>query len=96
MRTKATLDALHRDMWICQYHMHRLRVVMDATDGHHMFGRSVDIPDAIIALCRQCHVRMHNGELDIHEAIEIQIERGTLTDDKVSRYEDAKICGTKE
>jgi len=95
MRTEATLAALHRDMWLCQYHMHRLHVAMNATDGHHMFGRSVDVPEAIIALCRPCHIKLHDGQLDRHDVIKIQVDRGILTDDKVSRYESAKICGTK-
>ena len=94
-RTRATLEALERDMWLCQYHLHELQIAEGASDGHHMFGRHVDYPEAIVALCHDCHMKLHNGEIDRDEVVAIQMTRGILTDDLVSRFKCAKIRGTK-
>ena len=83
-------------MWLCQYHMHELGVANGATDGHHMFGRHNDYPEAIIALCHDCHMKLHNGEIDRHVVIDIQVRRGILTDEQVTCLEAAKVRGTKK
>ena len=80
-------------MWLCQYHMHVLEVANGASDGHHMFGRHIDVPDAIVALCHDCHMKLHNGEIDRHKVIQIQVERGILTDEQVIQFDCAKTKG---
>ncbi len=77
-RTEAGWIALERDKWVCQYHLHVLGVLVRATDGHHLFGRMNDTPDAIMALCRDCHMKLHNGQILNDTLSSIQIERGIL------------------
>lgn len=77
-RTRATWIALYRDKWVCQYHLHRLDVLTWATDGHHLFGRMNDVPEAIMALCHDCHMRLHAGQIHNEELVTIQVERGVL------------------
>jgi hypothetical protein len=78
-RTDAQWTALYRDQWACQYHLHVLGVLVRATDGHHLFGRMNDVPEAIMALCHDCHMKLHNGQM-IHNdtLVTIQVERGIL------------------
>lgn len=68
-------------------------MVVDATDGHHMFGRQNDVPGAIIALCRGCHMKLHNGQIDREDVIKIQIRRGYLTDGMAEILRGQKIRG---
>jgi hypothetical protein len=44
------------------WHKHRLFSLVQATDVHHIFGRSVSDAEATcIHLCRKCHTNYHNG-----------------------------------
>lgn len=65
-QTPATKVALERDnhrcVW-CYYRLNRVRGVFDGPwgtsalgGGHHLFGRkNIDVPEAIIGLCSECH-----------------------------------------
>lgn len=67
---------------------------MDATDGHHMFGRMNDVPEAIIALCRTCHTDVHDGRLLNVRIIQIQYSRGILDGRRIWELERNKRIGS--
>ena len=91
-RTQATWIALQRDKWACQYHLHILGVLVCATDGHHLFGRMNDVPEAIMALCHDCHMKLDSGEI-LNETLRcLQIERGILGWDEMRMLETRKTC----
>ena len=92
-RTEATWKALERDGWLCQWHLLRLGVVKDATDGHHLYGRQVDVAEAIIALCHDCHMKVHSGEIKGGEVREMQITRGVMSKDAAARFDRLKTGG---
>ena len=89
-RTKATWVALERDKWVCQYHLHVLGVLVQATDGHHLFGRMNDVPEAIMALCHTCHMRVHSGEIPNDTLRSLQLERGVISWDMMNRFDKQK------
>jgi hypothetical protein len=89
-RTEATWEALYRDKWVCQYHLHVKGVLVRATDGHHLFGRMNDVPQAIVALCHICHMRLHNGQIKNDNLAAIQIERQILGWDEMNQLKTRK------
>lgn len=92
-RTAATWIALFRDAWICQYHLYELDVSVTASDGHHLFGRSVDVPEAIIALCHECHMKHHSGQIDNDRLVELQIKRGLMSKIYAAQLDNRKTAG---
>ncbi|MFA5635002.1 MAG: hypothetical protein WC977_03765 [Anaerovoracaceae bacterium] len=93
-RTEATWEALRRDGWTCQRHLHLLGVVRDGGDGHHLFGRQVDVPEAIIALCHDCHMQLHGGQIDRREIIRLQIDRGVMSEEHAENFDRIKTGGS--
>lgn len=89
-RTRATWVALYRDKWVCQYHLHVLGVLVQATDGHHLFGRMNDVSDAIMALCSKCHAQLHSGQIHNDTLVTLQVERGILEWKKAQRLKKHK------
>jgi len=89
-RTRATWVALKRDEWMCQYHLHVLGVAIRASDGHHLFGRMNDVPEAIMALCHTCHMRVHSGEISNDTLRSLQLERGVMSWDMMNRFDKQK------
>lgn len=95
-RTRATWIALERDKWVCQYHLHVLGVLVQATDGHHLFGRMNDTPEAIMALCHTCHMRVHSGEIHNGNLKGLQLERGILSLDMIVEFERQKSVSKED
>ena len=75
-QTNATKIALARDEYKCQVCLwinHRVRHIFDdfvwgyhpaLAGGHHVAGRArLDVPEAIIALCSECHWKVTNAKI---------------------------------
>lgn len=61
-QTEATRRAIRRDGQICLWCFYVLGKITYTKVGHHIFGRRFyDKEELIIALCPQCHSRVHQG-----------------------------------
>lgn len=96
-QTQATIEALERDEFLCQWCYHkkdRLRHVYKYTTGdvlgggHHLFNRArVDTPEAIIGLCSECHSQATKNILKQSELIKLQNERlGIRLDEQYPQF----------
>ena len=84
-QTRATVLALERDEYRCQWCMYRRDRLRDVHwfttgnvlgGGHHLLGRArVDKPEAIIALCSECHSDATSNIIKQRELIQLQKER---------------------
>lgn len=80
------LMAVLRKPGLCQWCG---RPCPDGRDPHHIFHRGagrVDIPENLIALCRECHVRCHDGNLaGRQELLEFSASIHGTTVDEIER-----------
>lgn len=81
-QTDGTRKALLRDSNLCQYHLAKYGQQIDIflyqpkrhhyrlAGGHHCFKRSrVDLPEAIIALCADCHGDVEGAKISKIEIV---------------------------
>lgn len=60
-------------------------------DPHHLFGRGVgggtrlDVRINLVALCRQCHGKLHNGNIERAALLMVVAKREQMTVDAVER-----------
>lgn len=96
-QTQATVEALVRDDYLCQWHYWKknaLRHVYKYTTGdvmgggHHLLGRArVDKPEAIIGLCSECHSKATKNIIKQFELIQLQNESlGIRLDEQYPQY----------
>lgn len=96
-QTQATVEALQRDRFLCQWHYWRKNVLRNVYQyttgdvlggGHHIFGRArVDEVEAIIGLCSECHSKATRNIIKQSELIQLQNERlGIRLDEQYPQY----------
>lgn len=96
-QTRATVLALERDEYRCQWCFHKRDRIRDVNwfttgdvlgGGHHIFSRGrVDTPETIIALCSECHSLATKNILKQKDLIQLQNERlGIRLDEQYPQF----------